>query len=809
MMKYQINKAVVIGSGTMGAAIAAHLANAGIRVTLLDIVPWELSEKEAAAGLTLEDAQVRNRIVQAGFEAASKSRPASFFSAEIAKMVTLGNLEDDFDVIAEADWVVEAIIENLKIKRELFTRIDAIRAPHTIVSTNTSGIPVKSIAEGMSEGFRQHFLGTHFFNPPRYLKLLELISGPDTLPEVFEFTGKFCEVRLGKGIVVCKDTPNFIGNRVFSVASAFAMNYILENGYTVSEVDAITGPVIGRPNTGTFRLLDLVGLDVAQHVGGNLAQLIPHDTYAQELLLAEKPAHISRTLVERGWLGNKTKIGYYKQVLKDGKKEFWTLNLESLEHEPPGEKPRFDSIGKVKDIEDPAKRIKALIKEDDRAAQLVRALMYQAFAYSSQCIPEIADLPSAVDDAVRWGFMHEVGPFEIWDELGVAGTVAAMRAAGYEPASWVDEMLAAGIETFYYYQDGLKTGIYHPEEKSVKLFEQVDGIISLPKLTADEKVVAKNDSASLIDLGDGIVCVEFHTKMNTFDTNIGEMIHKSLELAEKQFDGIVIGNQGQHFSAGANVFLIAMHAQQGDWDELEAIVKGLQDMNMRLRYSPVPVVIAPFGYTLGGGAEVMMHCSRVISSGFLVTGLVEAGTMGLLPAGGGTKEMVRRVVNPAMRTDGADPMPFVQQLFLQLGTAKIATSPIEAREFGMLTEYDRIVMNDDYLLMEAKREARHMADSGYVPPYKEEVYAAGRDVLSTLRIGVYTFEEGKYISAHDALIGEKVAYVLTGGNISQPQWVDEQYFLDLEREGFMSLCGEPKTQERIWHFLQKGKPLRN
>jgi 3-hydroxyacyl-CoA dehydrogenase len=328
-------------------------------------------------------------------------------------------------------------------------------------------------------------------------------------------------------------------------------------------------------------------------------------------------------------------------------------------------------------------------------------------------------------------------------------------------------MLAAGIETFYHYENGLKTGIYHPAEKKVKLFDQVEGVISLPKLTAGEKVVEKNDSASLIDLGDGIVCVEFHTKMNTFDTNIGEMIYKSLELAEDQFDGIVIGNQGQHFSAGANVFLIAMHAQQGDWDELESIVKGLQDMNMRLRYSPVPVVIAPFGYTLGGGAEVMMHCSRIVSSGFLVTGLVEAGTMGLLPAGGGTKEMVRRVVN------------------------------------------HRIVMNDDYLLMEAKREARHMADAGYVPPYKEQVYAAGRDVLSTLHIGIYTFGEGKYISEHDALIGKKVAYVLTGGNISQPQWIDEQYFLDLEREGFMSLCGEPKTQERIWHFLQKGKPLRN
>lgn len=808
-MKYRIDKAVVIGAGTMGAAIAAHLANAGVRVTLLDIVPRELTDKEAAAGLTLEDPQVRNRIVQAGFDAALKSRPASFFSPSIAKMVTLGNLEDDFGAVAEADWVIEAIVENLKIKRNLFTRVDETRKDQTIISTNTSGIPVKSIAEGMSESFRKHFLGTHFFNPPRYLKLLEIIPGPDTLPEVVEFISHFCEFRLGKGIVMCKDTPNFIGNRVFSVGSAFSMKYILDHGYTVAEVDSITGPVIGRPNTGTFRLLDLVGLDVAQHVGGNLAELIPHDTYAQKVLTAEKPAEISRTLVERGWLGNKTKIGYYKQVLSNGKKEFWTLNLNTLEHEPPPDKPRFDSIGKVKDIDDVGKRIKALIQEEDKAAQLARAIMFQMFAYSSQCIPEITDLPSSIDDAIRWGFMHEAGPFEIWDTLGVEQTVKEMRSEGFEPAEWVDEMLADGFETFYQYESGLKTGIYYPAEKKLEQFRQVEGMISLPKLKADEKLVAKNDSASLVDLGDGIVCVEFHTKMNTFDTQIGEMIHKALDLAEDQFEGIVIGNQGEHFSAGANVFLIAMHAQQGQWDELEATVKGLQDMNMRLRYSSIPVVLAPFGYTLGGGAEVMMHASRIVCSGFLVTGLVEAGTMGLLPAGGGTKEMLRRVVNPPMRTENTDPMPFVQQLFMQIGTAKVATSPVEAKEFGMLADCDRVVMNDDYLLMEAKREVRHLVDSGYVPPYKEDIYAAGRDVLSTLRIGTYTFEEGKYISEHDKLIGDKVAYVLAGGNISQPQWVDEQYILDLEREGFLSLCGEPKTQERIWHFLQKGKPLRN
>ncbi|MFN2145811.1 MAG: enoyl-CoA hydratase-related protein [Anaerolineales bacterium] len=555
-------------------------------------------------------------------------------------------------------------------------------------------------------------------------------------------------------------------------------------------------------------MLDLVGLDVVHHVGGNLASLIEHDKTAQEALMAEKPAELSRAMIEKNWLGNKTKVGYYKQVYVDGKREFWVLNLKTLEHEAPPEKIRFDSIGKVRGIEQPGPRIKALLEEDDKAARLARAITYQMLTYCSQVIPEITDLPSSIDDALKWGFMNEIGPFEIWDALGVAEAAEKMRAEGFEPAPWVDEMLAAGIKTFYQYKGDLKVGIYNPAEKKYQLFEKPEGIISLPALHMDEKVVARNDSASLVDLGDGIVCVEFHSKMNTFDTDIGEMINKSMDLAEEQFEGIVIGNQGQHFSAGANLFLIVMHAQQGQWDELEAVVKGLQDMNMRMRYSPVPVVLAPFGYTLGGGAEVMMHANRIVSSGFLVTGLVEVG-MGLLPAGGGSKEMVRRVVNPAMRTPDADAMPFIQQLFLQIGTAKVATSPVEAREFGMLTPFDRIVMNDDYLLMEAKREARHMADAGYVPPYKELIYAAGRDVLSALNVGVWMFEQGKYISEYDGVVGQHVAQVLTGGNISKPQWVDEQYFLDLEREKFLSLCGNQKTQERIWHFLDTGKPLRN
>jgi 3-hydroxyacyl-CoA dehydrogenase len=797
----------VIGAGTMGATIAAHLANTGVQVTLLDIVPKELTGAEKKKGLKLKDRVVRNRIVQAGFDAASKSRPASFFSKETAELVTLGNLEDDFKAVAEADWVIEVIIENLKIKQDLMARIDEVRAEKTIVSTNTSGIPVHLIAEGRSKGFREHFLGTHFFNPPRYLKLLEIIPTPDTSQEVIDFISHFGEYRLGKGIVLCKDTPNFIANRVGSVSGAFALNYIVENGYTVPEVDSITGPIMGRPKTATFRLFDLVGIDVSTHVRSNLVELIPQDKIAQEALTS-KGAKITDAIVNKGWHGNKTKVGFYKQVRENGKKEFWPLNLETLEHEKPGDKPRFDSIGKVKDIEDTPERVKALLAEDDRAAQLARAIVYNGLSYASHCIPEIADLPSAIDDATRWGFVHENGPFESWDAFGVEETVKKMKAAGYEPAPWVDEMLKAGKKTFYQYKGKTKSGIYNPAKKDYEPLKKAPGLILLQTLKEDNKVIAKNDGASLIDLGDGIACLEFHTKMNSVDQDIGEMGLIAIDKVETDFDGLVIGNQGEAFSAGANLFMLAMHAQQEQWDEIEKMMRGFQDLNMRMRYSPKPVVVAPFGFTMGGGAEIMMHASRVVASSELYTGLVEL-MQGLIPAGGGTKEIIRRILNPPMRTENADPLPYIQRIFLQVGNVKVASSAVEAKQMGMLDGTDRIVMNGDHLIAEAKREARHMADSGFVPPAPEKIYATGRDGLAATRIGVYMFHEGGYISDHDKLVAEKFVHVLNGGEISQSQWVEEQYILDLEREAFLSLCGEKKTQERLWHFLKTNKPLRN
>jgi len=809
-MTYKVNHAVVIGAGTMGAALAAHLANAGVRTTLLDIIPWELTEEEKAKGLTLEDPKIRNRIVSSGLQSAVKSRPASFFAKELADLVTIGNLEDDFDVIAEADWVIEAIIENLKIKQDLMARIDEIRAEHCIISTNTSGIPVADIAEGRSEGFRQHFLGTHFFNPPRYLKLLEIIPGPDTLPEVIKFISHFGEYRLGKGIVPCKDTPNFIANRLGFGSGAFSLDYILEHGYTVAEVDAITGPAIGRPKTATFRLIDLVGVDVWEHVGTNLAEAISFDKHAMRYLGSEKANSLIHSMVEKGWLGNKTKQGFYKMVKKDGGKEFWTLNLETLEHEPPGEKTRFDSIGEAKGKDTLAEKLEVMLAADDRAGQLVQAMTYQGLAYASERIPEVADTPKPIDDAMRWGFGHQAGPFEIWDMIGVAKACEGMRAAEFPPAPWVDDMLAAGFETFYQYKGDQKIGAYNPAKGDYEGIERTPGLIVLKEEKDAGKVVAQNPGATLVDIGDGVACVEFQTKMNSIDDDLMAMMNEAMDRAEAgEFDGIVISNDDERaFCAGANIFGVVMAAQNGMWDQLEGVVKMLQDTMMRMRHLSKPVVVAPFGLTLGGGGEITMHGQRVVAAAELYIGQIELG-VGVIPAGGGMKELLRRWVNPAMRTKDVEVFPFMQKIFELVGMGHVCTSAVEARQSGFLGPCDRIVMNRDHLLSEAKKEVLHMLDTGFVPIPHEKIYAAGRDTLAALRAGVHMFKEGGFITEYEAHIGEKMIYVMTGGDLSKPAWVSEQYILDLEREAFVSLCGEEKTQERMWHMLQTNKVLRN
>jgi len=792
-MNYHITKSVVIGSGTMGAAIAAHLANVGVSVTLLDI---------AAQGAD------KNKIVKDGWDRCLKAKPANLMASDLKTLVTLGNLEDNFDAVAEADWVCEAIIENLKIKRELMARIDEARKPHAIVSTNTSGIPVHDIAEGRSKEFKRHFLGTHFFNPPRYLKLLEIIPTADTSKDVVEFMAHFGEYRLGKGVVLCKDTPNFIGNRVAFGTGAFALDFILNNDYTVDEVDALTGSLMGRPKTATFRLIDLVGVDVWDFVGKNLAPLIPYDKLGQKYLAAEKPRQLMDALLERKWLGNKTKVGFYKEARDDeGKKVFHSLDFNTLQHTPVT-KPRFDSVKAAKDIEGLGDRLRVMLAADDKAAKLVQALTYQSFQYASSIIPEVSDTPKPIDDAIRWGFMHEAGAFEIWDMLGVKATVKQMKAAGYAPAKWVDEMLKAGVESFYQYKGANKVGVYDVVKKKYAKIKQPEGFVLLKDLRGTKKEISKNAGASLYDIGDGVALIEFHTKMNTLDDDIFSIVDEAFTRVENDFDGLVVGNEGENFSAGANLFMVVVAAQQGMWDALGDMVTKFQNMNMRMRYFPKPIVVAPAGLALGGGCEITLHASRVVAAAETYIGLVELGA-GVIPAGAGTKEMIRRLINPAMRVENAEAFPFIQKAFLQIGQAKVATSAEEARGMGILNPQDRVVINRGHLLTEAKREVVHLAATGYKPPAPELIYAAGRDMRGAMQVGAWSFKEGKYITEYDAHIASKLAHIIAGGELSKPTWVSEQYILDLEREAFLSLCGEEKSQARMWSILQSGKPLRN
>lgn len=804
-MHNPIQHVVVVGAGTMGAQIAAHFANAGTRVTLLDIVPKQLTDAERQADKTLEDHDVRNRIVRAGLEAAVKARPAAFMSKMARQRVSIGNLQDDFEAVSEADWVIEAVIEKLDIKRDLMERIDEIRRPDSIVSTNTSGIPVHEIAAGRSTSFREHFLGTHFFNPPRYLKLLELIPTADTLDAVIDRVHDFAEQRLGKGVVFAKDTPNFIANRLGSVSGAFLMDFVLREGYSVEEVDALTGPLIGRPKTASFRLLDLVGLDIAAHVRGNLAGALPNDP-AAKYLDSQEASRVTEAMIERGWLGNKAGQGFYKPVEGQDGKEYWVLDLETFEYKAQ-EKPRFDSVAVAKDHPTPAERIGVILEQDDRAARLLREILFYGFSYASGRIPEIADTPKPVDDAMRWGFMHEQGPFELWDALGVGETAQAMTEAGHPPAEWVLDMLAGGHESFYQTSNGRATAVYSPVESGyVEIGDHCDHF-TLSGLRSGDAVLEENDGASLLDAGDGVLLLEFHTKGNALDEDIFRMTNRALELLESSYSALVIGNEADNFSLGANLFTVAVAAQNGLWEQLDEAVRTFQSLNMRMRTAPRPVIVAPAGMTLGGGCELTMHSGRTVAAAETYIGLVEVGA-GVIPAGGGCKEMLRRVVNPVARIENADPLPPLQKVFETLGQAKAATSAFEGQELGFLGASDRIVMNRDHLLAEARREAVHLAGA-YRPNPEEKIFAGGRDLLSALRMGIFTFREGDFISDYDALIGEKLAYVLSGGELSQAQWVDPWYILDLEREAFLSLCGEEKTQARMWALLQTGKPLRN
>ena len=785
-MNYRIEKVGIIGAGTMGGGIAAHLTNVGIPVVLLDI---PTPNADTVAG--------RNGIVQSLHKRNLKSRPANFANKERASMVTLGNTQDHLEKLADCDWVVEVIIEQLQPKKDLMARLEKIVKPTAIVSSNTSGIPITNIVEDCSDDFKARFLGTHFFNPPRYLKLLEIIPTQWTSAAVLDFMVDFGRNTLGKGVVVCKDTPNFIANRFIAIAGSYSANHALENGYTVAEVDAITGPLVGRPKTASFRLTDLVGLDVMYHVNNNLYDAIAHDPY-RGILRDNRAKEVVDAMMERKWLGNKTGQGYYKKGKVDGKRVFMTLNLDTMEYEV-APKPRFESVGKVRKIKNLGERMKALFQFDDRAANYVRETTYYNLAYSAYVAQEIAHSLKDIDDANRWGFAHEAGPFEIWDMLGVAETAAAMEAAGHEVAQWVKEMLASGKSSFYsengYYD--WNTGEYSDIERGAHFF-----------VLSNTDVVEKNDSASVRDMGDGVAILEFHSKLNAIDADQTAMANIALDRLESDFDALVVGNDSADFCVGANIALVGIAAAQGMWDVLDQQIKTLQTTTMRLKHAPKPVVTAPSGRTLGGGVEMAMGSWASVADHETYMGLVEVG-VGVIPAGGGIKEVIERKINPVMETANSDVLPVLQELFTNIATAKVGTSAWESRDLGYLRPDDTLVFNSEHRLAKAKELALALAQTGARPPEVKKLYAVGKEFYYTLLMGLKSFRWGNYASDHDVLVGSKVAWALCGGDLSAGTWVDPWHILDLEREGFLSLLGEQKTRDRIMHMLQTGKPLRN
>ena len=800
-----VKKAAVLGAGTMGSQIAAHLANARIPTLLLDIAPRELTADEQAQGLTLESAAVRNRIARGGLEAAKKAKPAAFFTSDLTSLVTIGNLEDDLPKLQECDLIIEAVVENLEIKRSLYERVEQYRKPGSVIASNTSGIPLRQLAEGRSEDFRAHFLGMHFFNPPRYMHLVELIRTEWTKPEVSCSMFGFLDERLGKGVVVAKDRPNFIANRIGTFGALVTMRTMLDDGYSIEEVDKITGPAVGRPKTATFRTFDLVGLDVFAHVVRNLHENLPDDPEREMFVM---PDFVTK-MIEKGWLGNKTKAGFYQRKKSDGdKREIWTLNSATLDYRP-SQKVKLPSLEMAKNIEDTRERLKTLAWSKDRVGAFLWKTLSRTLCYAADRIPEIADTVVEIDRAMRWGFNWELGPFEVWDAIGVEKSVATLEEEGRNIPSNVRSMIDAGVKSFYRKKDG-QHFYYDFASEEYRPLADPPGTINLKSLKDRTDVIKKNSGASLIDLGDGVACLEFHSKMNSIGGDTLEILKVALNEGEKNFVGLVVGNQGQNFSVGANLMLMLMEAQDENWEELDMIGRFFQQSVMSLRYSPKPVVVAPFQMVFGGGCEMVLHADRVRASAETYIGLVEVG-VGIIPAGCGTKEMLVRALDsiPADMKE-ADPFPFVKRAFETIALAKVATSAEEARGFGFLREEDSISMNPDRLIADGKKEVLALAASGYVPPQQRtDILALGNPALATLKLGVHLMKRAGYISDHDALIGEKLARILTGGDLNHATRVSEQYLLDLEREAFLSLIGTRKTQERIAHMLKTGKPLRN
>jgi 3-hydroxyacyl-CoA dehydrogenase len=807
-MKRRIEKAVVLGAGTMGARIAAHFANAGLPCILLDIVPPGLAADAPS--------EARNEIVRTGLDGAKKSKPAAFFTAALADRIATGNFDDDLARCAEADWIIEVVAENLEIKRNLLARVAQFRKPGAIVTTNTSGLPVHLIAEGLPEEFQQHWAGTHFFNPPRYLKLVELIPGPKTSADVIETLRDFCDRRLGKGVVVAKDTPNFIANRIGTFSILNALRLMGSLGMTVEEVDACTGPVIGQPKSATFRTADIVGLDVLAHVVKNVYETVPNDESRE---MFRVPALVEE-MARRGWLGDKTGQGFYKKVKGEGEKEILTLDVNTMEYRA-RQKARFASLESAKGIEDTTERLRALLgpvlegQKADKAQQFLWGLLSETCLYAARRVPEISDHIADVDRAMRWGFAWELGPFELMDAIGVKAFADGVRKEGRSLPPVIEKLLVSGQTSFYESNRGAKS-VFSLTMSAQESVEEPAGILVLKSLKEAGREVERNSGASLIDLGDGIVCCEFHSKMNAIGSDLIAMIHKGIKRLHSDFDAMVVANQAVNFSVGANLMLVLVAAQEQEWDELHLAVKQFQNVNLAIKYAPKPVVIAPQGMALGGGCEVSLHGARIQAAAEAYMGLVEAG-VGLIPGGGGSKEMLIRANEHASGGDDLDLFHALRPIFETLAMAKVGTSAEECCDFGFLRREDGVSMNRERLVADAKEVALALVRAGYKPPaasWQEgaqttQIKVLGEQFLATAKMAIHLLLRGGYASEHDAVVARKLANILAGGALSAPQFVSEQYVLDLEREAFVSLCGERKTQERIAHTLKTGKPLRN
>jgi len=788
----------------MGATIAAHLANAGIPTLLLDIAPRELTPDEAAKGLTLDSPQVKNRIARAGYEGLNKTRPAAYMSGDNAKLLTFGNFDDDMAELGDRDLVIEAVVENLAIKHKIFAEVEKNRKPGAVIASNTSGIPIKSIAEPFSDDFKKHFLGIHFFNPPRYMKLVEIIPTEWTSGEIACQVAGFLDQRLGKGVVPAKDRPNFIANRIGVFGMMATIHEMIEMGFTPTEVDQMTGKAIGHASSATFRTSDLVGLDVTAHVTNNLYPAVPGDEDRDVFRLPE----LIETLLEKKLLGDKTKGGFYKKTKNaEGKTEILELDLKTFEYKPQ-QKTKFPSVDAAKQIEEISPRVKKLVWGDDRVGEFLWKTTSRISRYAANRIPEIADTIVEIDNAIKWGFGWEIGVFEAWDAIGVRESVDRMTKEGQAVPENVRKMLDAGAETFYKNENGDRS-FYDLVAGEYKPMPERQGVIVLRSLKERTGVIKSNPGASLIDIGDGVACLEFHSKMNSIGGDTVSMMNFAVDEAAKNFRGLVIGNQGENFSVGANIMMLLLAAQEEEWDDINMMVAALQKAVMRLRYSPKPVVVAPFAYTFGGGCEITLHADKVRAAAETYIGLVEVG-IGLIPAGGGTKEMTMRAMDLAKATPDADPLAFLKKTFELIGMGKVATSAREAKAWGILRVQDSISMNRDRLIADAKQEVINMDASGYVQPVERtDILALGESAQAAMKLALHMMLRGGFISEHDALIGKKLAKVMSGGDLNHHAYVSEQHFLDLEREAFVSLCGERKTQERIAAMLKTGKSLRN